>query len=329
MGFSAVDGARSGTSARGNSARKAAAGGAAASLALREVLSGPPRHATLLAAFPHAVYLTARRPGTETLHGATVVAVVDTAAVRLPNAVIVTDPAVLHRLGHGSQERIIVGHRRVHAPGVTITVGRWWDPRPRLRSSSIATLAAAIEELASAGFGDRHVDGLGDAVDALEQCLGGLGDDGDGVPPPDAAVAAALALLGRGSGLTPSGDDVLAGALAGLNLLPATVGVGVPVWRETFGQRVADQGPVRTTLLSAALLAAAARGEVPSPVAELLRALGGRGPLRANAERLTRVGHTSGAALAAGVLLAARTVVRWHGRQGSSGRHDVDGEASA
>jgi hypothetical protein len=104
-------------------------------------------------------------------------------------------------------------------------------------------------------------------------------------------------LLGRGPGLTPSGDDVLAGYLVG------AAAYGLPA--DELRALVHSQAHRRTTTLSAALLRHAALGEAIPQVAGLLDALGGgRGLDRALAELLA-VGHTSGAALAGGVLAAA------------------------
>jgi len=114
----------------------------------------------------------------------------------------------------------------------------------------------------------------------------------------DVDLADPTRLLGLGSGLTPSGDDVLAGYLAGA----AAYGLAVDELRAF----VCAEAPRRTTTLSAALLRHAAAGEAIPQVCRLLLALDdGMGTDDALAG-LLRVGHTSGAALAAGVLGAAR-----------------------
>jgi hypothetical protein len=114
----------------------------------------------------------------------------------------------------------------------------------------------------------------------------------------DVDVAHPERLLGLGSGLTPSGDDVLAGYLVG------AAAYGLPV--EELRTFVRAEAPRRTTTLSAALLRHAAAGEAIPQVCRLLLALDdGIGTDDALAG-LLRVGHTSGAALAAGVLAAAR-----------------------
>ena len=104
-------------------------------------------------------------------------------------------------------------------------------------------------------------------------------------------------LLGRGPGLTPSGDDVLAGYLVG------AAAYGLPA--DDLRAFVHSQAHRRTTTLSAALLRHAALGEAIPQVAGLLDALGGRRRLDRALAELLAVGHTSGAALASGVLAAA------------------------
>jgi len=106
-------------------------------------------------------------------------------------------------------------------------------------------------------------------------------------------------LLGRGPGLTPSGDDVLAGYLVG------AAAYGLPA--DELAALVHSQAHRRTTTLSAALLRHAALGEAIPQVAGLLDALGGGRRLDRALAELLAVGHTSGAALAAGVLAAADT----------------------
>lgn len=97
-------------------------------------------------------------------------------------------------------------------------------------------------------------------------------------------------LLGRGPGLTPLGDDVLAGwftARAALGRPDDALAEGV---RRRLGA---------TTLLSATLLDCAIRGEA---LPQLTRWLGE--PSAATAEALLAVGATSGAGLMAGAAMA-------------------------
>ena len=110
-------------------------------------------------------------------------------------------------------------------------------------------------------------------------------------------LAAVFGLLqGRGAGLTPSGDDVLAGLL----LVCATD----PRRREALN---ALAGSARTTRLSRAFLRWAAAGQSIEPAHALLDAAasGDRTEMRRAGRSLAAVGATSGRALLAGVALAA------------------------
>lgn len=108
----------------------------------------------------------------------------------------------------------------------------------------------------------------------------------------DARVAASL--LGRGEGLTPLGDDVLAGWLA----VHRAAGVATPEV-----DAVVATAPGRTTLLSATLLDCARHGEVLPEFADWVRALGDDGEAAA-VRALHEVGGTSGGGLHAGALIA-------------------------
>jgi hypothetical protein len=118
-------------------------------------------------------------------------------------------------------------------------------------------------------------------------------------------TSAVLDLLGRGPGLTPAGDDLLAGLLVGL--------AGRPDLRDPLAATVLAAAPRRTTWLSAELLAHAALGRAAPAVIAVADALAGYGDddaLPRALPALLAVGHTSGAALARGLLLAADTVAR-------------------
>jgi hypothetical protein len=111
----------------------------------------------------------------------------------------------------------------------------------------------------------------------------------------------ALELLGQGPGLTPAGDDVVAGAAAALAVLGRLDTSAV--------EAVVAAARVATTVLSAALLRCATRGEVVPQAAELLRALCGHGSPESALDRLLGVGHTTGAALALGLCAGARSAL--------------------
>lgn len=105
-------------------------------------------------------------------------------------------------------------------------------------------------------------------------------------------------LLGRGPGLTPLGDDVLAGWFA------ARAAAGRPdvVLAAAVRRRLGD-----TTLLSATLLDCAMRGEVLPQLAAWLR-----DPTSTTTEALLAVGATSGTGLLAGAALALTPLATHH-----------------
>lgn len=113
-------------------------------------------------------------------------------------------------------------------------------------------------------------------------------------------ATAADQLLGRGPGLTPLGDDVLAGWLAVHRL----VGVATPEVDEVLAGARA-----RTTLVSATLLDCAAHGEVVPEFARWLAALA-TSDARRCLDALLTVGATSGAGLAVGAAVALTTLDR-------------------
>ena len=108
--------------------------------------------------------------------------------------------------------------------------------------------------------------------------------------------AQALAWIGLGPGLTPSGDDVVAGALAVLALCGRL--------EEGLMGAIENCARTRTTALSSALLAAAAKGHVIPQAAGVLSALSAGGEpyrLKSATTGLFGVGATSGHDLCAGM----------------------------
>jgi hypothetical protein len=83
---------------------------------------------------------------------------------------------------------------------------------------------------------------------------------------------AARGLAGLGPGLTPSGDDTLGGFIGVMALAGWQSGMDAAASKHLI-EVIASAARPRTTLLSATLLAHAARGEVAEHVGELLMAL--------------------------------------------------------
>lgn len=112
------------------------------------------------------------------------------------------------------------------------------------------------------------------------------------------------ALVGRGPGATPSGDDILTGIV--LTLLHTTTG---DQRRDVLaaGDTLVATATDRTTTISAALLAQAVLGRAPDTVTEaitnLLRPSTSQERHFAAVRSLTERGHTSGVDIIVGILL--------------------------
>ncbi|WP_336218396.1 DUF2877 domain-containing protein [Citrobacter amalonaticus] len=102
-------------------------------------------------------------------------------------------------------------------------------------------------------------------------------------------------LIGRGPGLTPSGDDMLTGMLA------VFVATGMPVHRFL---PPADQLALLTTSVSCSYLNSARLGEFSTPVLRVMCDLQTGQDADRGLRRLLAVGHTSGADIVSGIALA-------------------------
>ncbi|WP_262379461.1 DUF2877 domain-containing protein [Nonomuraea sp. PA05] len=259
----------------------------AASTAVRPVLESQRRPARVLAAFPAGVYLEVR-----TDLEPSVIAVITGEATRLPNSVLLTGPLPHLTVGDDAT----VGDRAIELGPLSLGVRRWWDPAPPLGRLDPALLDHSLpHDPPGAGLAGNG------AVDMLASgCAKGwlLG-----------AVTAAERLVGLGPGLTPSGDDVLAGLLVTLRRLGTAASCERAVWlADWLAAAVTFDARTRTTPISATLLHCAARGEASPEVTGVLRGVAGRQPLEPALRRLHRLGHTSGADLAQGIAIGVTAV---------------------
>lgn len=101
-------------------------------------------------------------------------------------------------------------------------------------------------------------------------------------------------LVGRGLGLTPSGDDVLCGYGTGLRFLYSET---YPEAWDLYIRTVRDEAPSKTTRVSEAYLEAMCQGYANADYLDLLDAIrfGRSDDLPALIETVLNVGHTSGA----------------------------------
>jgi len=263
---------------------------AAAPARIRDLISGPDRPVDVLGRFATALYL-------RLAHGE-VIALLSSDAVRLPIGLILPTSSREFPLTY-PRGPVVVGSGAVHIGGWCCRVSRLVSPQA---PAVLTPDREAREHLRHRLARYRSAD-----PDLLLPDV--LPDDAHS----PAAADLVRRLLGVGPGLTPAGDDVLAGLLVGL-------------W--SFGQRaeplrraVLTGLATRTTDLSAALLRCAARGESIPQMNQLLRNMSEsawQGRLDHAVDDLVRVGHTSGTALATGVLAAA-TMAIGNGQQRPSG----------
>jgi hypothetical protein len=288
----------------------------AASLGVRSLIDGQRRPARVIAAFPTAIYLELRLPSPEPR----VLALVTPAAVRLPNAVVVTpdrapgaDPAGARRAAAADLGPLAtvtdgvawVGDTAAQAGQIRVLVRRWWDPSPVLGPLSRARLEQGcqlLEEICASSGRRPGLDNHEAPAALAARCAAG---DLAG------AVEVAEHLVGLGPGLTPSGDDVLAGLLLALRLLGGAIRGGTrAVWlADWLSAAITSDAGERTTSLSATLLHCAARGQAAGEVAAVLRAFAGQEPVAPAVTRLLATGHTSGADLACGLAAGCRAAL--------------------
>lgn len=125
------------------------------------------------------------------------------------------------------------------------------------------------------------------------------------------ASSSARALIGLGPGLTPSGDDLLVGWLAGLWCTVRRQDERTQ-FVSNLGDAIIHHSP-QTNEISRAYLYHAAQGQVSSLLVNLAEAIStGKNPdrLRKAAEVAMRVGHTSGMDTVTGLLIG---LAAWEG----------------
>ena len=282
-------------------ARAATAVPASASTGVAELLRGPVRPARVLLSVPAAVYVHV--PGER---GGDVVGVLTSDAARLPLGCVLFRPSngrPLVALPSGAPAE--VGGGRIVVGDLAVSAAAWWNPRPKLPSLHPALLPEGVRQLRNALYGEGvphsafTLPGLPAGPGGPLAALRGAVRRAD----LDAALRTATRLIGLGPGLTPAGDDVMAGTIAGLVLL------GHPS-AERFAAGVYALAEGRTTELSRALLRHAACGRVSGEFAAVLHALVGERPLMPAVNALLSTGSTSGRALALGLSTAIDLVER-------------------
>jgi hypothetical protein len=261
----------------------------AASGLLADVIGGRPVDGLVVASGRLAAYLTYACRGGDRVLG------VVTRRATCPASGLVLPPGrePLDLLPAGTRVRI--GDGAIEAPTARLVVGRWFLPAsaPRRGVPRPELLAAARSAVEAQAVPPEVTLARRDGARAAQALLRGDTDD---------AHAQLVGLLGRGPGLTPSGDDVVAGVLlASRRVLPYEEA-------EAVATAVRRAARLATTVVSRGMLSDAGAGWCPDVVARGLAALvappGGQGEAagRAAVHDLLRVGHTSGGDLLCGAL---------------------------
>lgn len=213
---------------------------------------------------------------------------------------------------HGRAMLTAVMPRPFPSPGDTLRLSiehaqRWRPPAliattPVRLATAARGLVARIAEIGEPdGFGALLTDRIpsfppdGAVKPARELVEACAADD------PDAAVSAAIPLLGLGPGLTPAGDDYVGGAFFARAVLNTINANGGPDWQRA-ARAVLTAARERTHAISVALLSDLIAGEGYAALHDLAAALTAGAPYLKSAQRLTRIGHSSGWDILAGFL---------------------------
>jgi hypothetical protein len=215
--------------------------------------------------------------------------------------------------------RFAVGERLLVVGDATVDLGRaeLWDARPdwdALRARRVRVVAAAhfarrqlrctkrsaVQESTAGLQNGSLLKQAGPAVEAAVAAFQGVWQRGEH----DELVAAARGLCGLGPGLTPAGDDWLAGWLLAQHLCSVPAGLRPTEDRRDLTVLIVRVAADRTTRLSRAFLACAAAGEADEDWHALVSALAEEPmtslPVCHSTNAILAHGATSGAAMLAG-----------------------------
>jgi hypothetical protein len=239
-------------------------------------VAGPAREATVVHAHEHAVYLD--------FEGAAL-AIMGARAIQLPIGVRTLLPELPEvatgTVGQVQDGVVAVGDLRVLVTSIVDTTV------PVLSPEATAWGHDHVAQLIGDRVRDFAAQLPSDAVEAL-----GKGDP-----------AAVTGLLGVGPGLSPLGDDTLAGFLATAVAIrhPCLQGVRSEVALSAFD---------RTTLVAASLLACAARGEAVPEFRSFISGVSAHNPdvVSQSLDLMLEVGGHSGAGLVIGAMQAFASV---------------------
>lgn len=271
------------------------------------LINGPVRTGQVIGVVSHAVIVVvdaapdepepSLRAAAVRVASPRVVSLLDRAATGVPNGVRMPTSTGFAQVAIDAP--VVLGGGEIRVGDLSARVVRTWDsrvPPTRPDARSLAEIDDAAQSSAP-GVPPAAVHRLAAALRSEPGQPGPLTTD------------AGSALLGLGAGLTPGGDDILAGMLIGWHA------AGRSELARTWGSHLIESAAESTTALSADLLRLAAGGHACLEILAVLRASAaesppnGSGPstrLRPALRRLLSVGHTSGVDLTTGLALGLR-----------------------
>jgi len=221
----------------------------------------------------------------------------------------------------GAEARIGDGRLQCDRVALVTAAASRWLPPPWPRNAERKALTVALEDFERLACEEAPVDGIARIALMSPACL------------PFSTLArvarpriarlrewvetrlrrpmrepAPLDLVGLGSGLTPSGDDLLCGALVALHAIGR-----VDAARDLYAA-ISEAARLATSSLSAAFLRAAAEGQSSEPLHEAIIALLENQSVARPVEAVAHIGHTSGWDALAGAALVLRAFASMGGQ---------------
>lgn len=181
------------------------------------------------------------------------------------------------------------------ALGVDLTSAVLWQPRPTPAWHS-SVVAASLTRLRAAAHGRLPQEGFACVLDPARERAPAVKALARWLAAPEGTPQAAAGLIGLGPGLTPSGDDLIGGALCALH---ATGRSDVAAHLAAWALPLAKAG---TNRISHAHLICAAEGACGEAVNDAITAL--LSGVLPDLARIDAIGHTSGWDALAGAVLA-------------------------
>jgi hypothetical protein len=214
----------------------------------------------------------------------------------------------------GSAVRIDARTIAIGGAVVSTAATSMWRPPSWPRAAGVERVAAALDDFARSAHEQAPADGLarivlestGEPDTALERIarprVRRLRQWASARLSGSAHEQAPVDLLGLGPGLTPSGDDLLCGALLALHAIDR-----VDTSRDLHAA-IAHAAPSATSPLSNAFLRAAAEGQGFETLHTMIIALLEYRPFAHDLEVLGRIGHTSGWDALAGTAIVLQAL---------------------